>query len=153
MRQTAGTSVRVSQTIRAQPERLFRAWTDPNELQHWWRMEGEGWAFAGAVLELRVGGRYQLAMTSPEGKKYVAAGVYRDVYAPTRLAFTWDWEDPEQRVGETLVTVEFKAIGRDSTEVVITHERFDDAKRAEGHKSGWGQLLRLLGHMVEDETT
>ena len=144
------TSVRVSQIIRATTERLFRAWTDPDELQHWWRMEGDGWAFAHASLDLRVGGRYELAMTSPDGQLHVAAGVYREVRPPTRLAFTWDWENPAHRMGETLVTVDLKPVERASTEVVITHERFADAKRADSHERGWSQLLRLLNHMIED---
>jgi uncharacterized protein YndB with AHSA1/START domain len=150
MTNPARTAVRVSQTIRATPERLFRAWTDPNELRHWWRMEGEGWAFARAALDVRVGGRYELAMMSPDGKAHVAVGVYRDVRPPTLLAFTWDWEDPEHRVGETLVTVEFKETGPDATDVVITHERFTDPKRVDSHEHGWSQLLRLLDHMMED---
>jgi len=144
------TSVRVSQIIRATTERLFRAWTDPDELQHWWRMEGDGWAFAHASLDVRVGGRYELAMTSPDGQLHVAAGVYREVRPPTRLAFTWDWEAPEHRMGETLVTVELKPVERSATEVVITHERFTDAKRADSHERGWSQLLRLLNHMIEE---
>lgn len=144
------TSVRVSQIIRATAERLFRAWTDPDELQHWWRMEGDGWAFAHASLDVRVGGRYELAMTSPDGQLHVAAGVYREVRPPTRLAFTWDWEDPEHRMGETLVTVDLKPVERSATEVVITHERFVDTKRADSHERGWSQLLRLLNHMMED---
>ena len=144
------TAVRVSQIIRATKGRLFRAWTDPDELQHWWRMEGDGWAFAHASLDVRVGGRYELAMTSPDGQLHVAAGVYREVRAPTRLAFTWDWEDPEHRMGETLVTVELKPVERSATEVVITHERFTDTKRADSHERGWSQLLRLLNHMIEE---
>jgi uncharacterized protein YndB with AHSA1/START domain len=144
------TSVRVSQTIRATPERLFRAWTDPNELRHWWRMEDEGWAFARALLDVRVGGRYELAMSAPDGTLHVAAGVYRDVRPPTRLAFTWDWEDPEHRLGETLVTVDFKPTSVLATDVVITHERFTDPKRADSHERGWIQLLRLLDHMTKD---
>ena len=144
------TSVRVSQTIRATPDRLFRAWTNPSELQHWWRMEEKGWTFAHASLDVRVGGRYELAMTSPEGTTYVAVGSYKEVQPPSRLVFTWDWEDEEHRMGETLVTVDFKPVGRGSTDVVITHERFPDPKRAESHENGWGQLLRLLNSSIED---
>jgi uncharacterized protein YndB with AHSA1/START domain len=153
MTQTTHTSVRVSQTIRATPERLFRAWTDPNELRHWWRMEDEGWAFARASLDVRVGGRYELAMSDPDGRVHVAVGVYRDVRPPTRLAFTWDWEDPEHRLGETLVTVDFTPASSGTTDVVITHERFTDSKRADSHERGWIQLLRLLDHLIEEPQT
>lgn len=143
-------AVRVTQTIRASQERLFQAWTNPEELAAWWRMDEPGWAFSDATIDLRVGGRYRLGMTSPDGKTHVAVGVYREVQRPTRLAFTWDWEDAESRVGETLVTVEFKKVSGDTTEVVLTHERFADAARAESHKRGWTQLLTLLDRAMQE---
>lgn len=141
---TTSNSVRVAQMIRADRARLFRAWTDPDELRNWWRMSGEGWAFGSASVDLKVGGAYRLGMTSPDGKSHVAFGIYREVDPPTRLAFTWDWEDPGSKVGETLVTVDFSDAGNGLTEVAITHERFPDAARATGHERGWADLLRLL---------
>lgn len=144
-------SLRLTQTIRADAERLFRAWTDPKELRHWWRMEGEGWSFAEASIDLRVGGRYRLGMTSPEGKTHVAVGEYVEIERPTRLAFTWDWENPASSVGDTLVTVEFKPAAGGNTEVVLTHERFAEAERVANHERGWSQLLRLLDNLVEQQ--
>lgn len=137
-------SLRVSRNIRADADTLFRAWTDPQALMHWWRQEGDGWAFAEASVDLRVGGRYRLGMTGPDGKTHVAVGVYREVQRPVRLVFTWEWEDPASRVGDTLVTVEFKNAGGNQTEVVVTHERFADAPRRGRHEQGWTGLLRLL---------
>ncbi|HEY7895236.1 MAG TPA: SRPBCC domain-containing protein [Gemmatimonadaceae bacterium] len=152
MSTTTPNAVRVTQTIHASPERLFDAWTTPGELAAWWRMDEPGWAFAGATVDLRVGGAYRLGMTSPDGKSHVAVGVYREVQRPTRLAFTWDWENPESRVGDTLVTVEFKKVSTDTTEVVLTHERFPDAARASGHERGWTQLLSLLDRATREHT-
>jgi len=111
---------------------------------HWWRLEGDGWAFAEASMDLRVGGRYRLGMTGPDGKTHVAVGAYQEVRRPVRLVFTWDWEDPASRVGDTLVTVEFKNADRNQTEVIVTHERFVDAARKGRHEQGWTALLRLL---------
>ena len=145
---TATLSLRVSRTIRASREALFRAWTDPEELQHWWRQEGDGWAFAGASVDLRVGGRYQLGMTGPDGRSHVAGGVYREVVPPARLVFTWEWEDPTNRVGDTVVTVEFRDLGPHRTELVLTHERFTDAARMGRHQEGWTELFNLLERYV-----
>jgi len=153
MKTATANSLQVSRTIAASPERLFRAWTDPKELEHWWRMEGDGWAFAGAEVDVRVGGRYRLGMKDPDGKTHVAVGVYREVKRPTRLAFTWDWEDPESRVGETLVTIDFKDVGGHRTEVVLTHERFPDQARAVRHEQGWTQLLKLLNGYSQEKRT
>jgi len=141
------TTLSLSRVIRADADTLFRAWTDPGELMHWWRMEGDGWSFAGATIDLRVGGAYRLGMNAPDGQTHVAFGVYREIDRPARLVFTWDWEDAP--MGETLVTVEFKAAGRDQTEVVITHERFADAERIARHEHGWTALLRLLELFVD----
>ena len=151
MNATATNSLQVSQTIRADADRLFRAWTDPEQLVHWWRMDADGWAFAGASIDLKVGGKYRLGMTSPEGKTHVAFGEYREIQRPTRLAFTWNWENPAESVGETLVTVEFKSAGKNMTEVVLTHDRFSDAARAASHEQGWTQLLRLLDRAMKEE--
>ncbi|HTE45417.1 MAG TPA: SRPBCC domain-containing protein [Gemmatimonadaceae bacterium] len=153
MTTAATNSLRVSQTIRASRERLFRAWTEPEQLMQWWRMEGDGWAFADASLDLRVGGAYRLGMTDPDGKTHTAVGIYREVDPPERLSFTWDWEDEAHRVGETLVTVEFHSTTDTMTEVILTHERFADAARVDGHERGWMQLLRLLDHMTQDTST
>jgi uncharacterized protein YndB with AHSA1/START domain len=78
-------SLRLSRIIRADAATLFRAWTDPEELSQWWRQEKDGWAFAGASIDLRVGGRYRLGMTDPDGRKHFAVGLYREIRPPVRL--------------------------------------------------------------------
>ncbi len=122
-------SLRLSRIIRADAATLFRAWTDPEEL-------------------LRVGGRYRLGMTDPDGRKHFAVGLYREIRPPVRLVFTWDWEEPAIRVGDTVVTVEFTDAVGDRTEVVLTHERFTDPARMGRHQEGWTDLLNLLQRHV-----
>ena len=141
-------SLRVSRIIHADAETLFRAWTDPRELARWWRQEGDGWAFAGASVDLRVGGRYRLGMSGPDGRTHVASGVYREVQRPVRLVFTWEWEDPTSRAGDTVVTVEFKDAGHGRTEVVLTHEGFAEEARMGRHRVGWLELLSLLERAI-----
>lgn len=147
---TGSHALRISRRIRATRERLFAAWTDPAELQHWWRMEEPGWSFAGAELDLRIGGAYRLGMTAPDGCTHVAVGVYREIDPPARLVFTWDWDDPSHRVGATLVSVDLIDAGRGFTDVVITHVRFGQARHATTHERGWGQLLQLLDHHLTE---
>jgi len=57
-------------------------------------------------------------MTGPDVRIHVAVGVYREVQRPMRRVFTWEWEDSTNRVGGTVVTVEFKDAGGDRTELV-----------------------------------
>lgn len=140
----ANATLRVSRLIRADAETLFRAWTDPRELMHWWCQEPDGWTFAGASIDLRVGGGYRLGMTDPDGRTHVAVGVYREVQRPTRLVFTWDWENPANSVGETLVSIELIPTGDNQTHLTLTHERLPDAARMGRHEQGWRELLNLL---------
>lgn len=138
----------ITRTIQATRERVFQAWTDPEHLLNWWGAD-EGWTTPIAEVDLRVGGRYRLAMQDPEQEHpYVVGGVYREITPPERLAFTWTWEkrpgdDPDWTPAETLVTLEF--IERNgTTELALTHERFPDTHMRDEHNSGWtGALDRL----------
>lgn len=143
----SGHSVTVARVIPADAGALFRAWIDPDALAGWWSQQGDGWQFAGAEVDARVGGRYRLGMSGPDGRKHVATGEYREIDPPRRLVFTWDWEDPDPTVGETLVTVEFRPLAS-ATEVVVTHDRFAEAARKNRHRQGWVELLQLLERTV-----
>ena len=87
-------------------------------------------------------------MEDEEGVIHTALGVYREVDAPNRLVYTWDWEG-EHSVGETLVSVDFLPEGG-STLVIVTHEEFPAAEAAEGHRQGWIACLGLLAGLFED---
>jgi uncharacterized protein YndB with AHSA1/START domain len=137
-------SLRVSKTIRADPERLFQAWTDPKHLAQWWHLSGEGWTFSEATVDLREGGRYRLGMRGPDGKEYVAVGEYIEIRRPTRLVFSWHWLTASGRGPETLVTVEFHSTSSHETEVVLTHIRVSEENTRAGFERGWNQLLFVL---------
>ena len=92
-------------------------------------------------VDLSVGGRYRLRMESPKGNVHTAVGVYREIERPSRLVYTWDWE--EESIGETIVTVEFNDLG-DSTEVVLSHELFPNVEAKAGHEEGWVSCLNQL---------
>ncbi len=137
-----GISLSITRTIRAPREKVFRAWTDPDELVKWWGPEG--CSSPGAEIDLRPGGRYRIAMRTPENKEIYSLGEYREVAAPERLVFTWIWEGPPEMAGvETLITLEFREKG-DSTEITITHERFPTEKDRENHEWGWNSSLDCL---------
>lgn len=135
------TSLRVSRVIKADAETVFRAWTEAEQLKQW--SCPEGLTVADAQVDLSVGGRYRIRMENPEGKVHTAIGVYRQIEPPRRLVYTWDWEEEESRVGETLVTVEFNDLG-DSTEVVLRHELFPSAEAKAAHEQGWTSCLNRL---------
>jgi len=144
---TRGTEITLNlrRIFKAPREKVFRAWTDPEELKKWWGPEG--YATPSAEVDLRVGGKYRLGMRKlPDGEIFYLSGIYREVRPPESLVYTWRWEaQPEH--GETLVTVEFREV-RDSTEVVLTHERFPTQKARDDHNRGWSGCLDRLAKLL-----
>jgi uncharacterized protein YndB with AHSA1/START domain len=135
---TASLSLR--RTFQASRERVFRAWTTPEEIARW---KGPGDRTTPVVeVDLRVGGAYRVHMRSPDGGEMRLVGVYREVDPPKKLVYTWSWEtNPE--MGETLVTVEFIERGR-ATEVVLKHDLFPADEVRDQHAQGWhGSLDKL----------
>jgi uncharacterized protein YndB with AHSA1/START domain len=73
----------------------------------------------------------------------VVTGVYRDITPPHRLSFTWRWEGAEPAEPVTLVTVRFDT-HPEGTELILTHERFNNAASRDQHATGWNGCLNQL---------
>jgi uncharacterized protein YndB with AHSA1/START domain len=139
-------AVVIRRVFPASRERLFRAWTDPVELMGWF--SPAGYRNASAETEVRVGGRYRISMQKlPDGVPFYASGEYRTVEFPSRLVFSWTWEDPAENVRDSIVTVELVERG-DGTEVVLTHELVPLEKQ-ESHAHGWRSILAKLAERIE----
>lgn len=134
------TALVVRRTLAAPRERVFRAWTQPEELKRW-SAPGD-YGIPVAQVDLRVGGGYRIEMQAPTGQRHRAVGVYREVRPPERLVYTWSWEE-DPAMGETVVTVEFLDRGA-STEVVLTHDLFPNAEARAQHEQGWSSCLDRL---------
>jgi uncharacterized protein YndB with AHSA1/START domain len=143
MTETA-TALRLERGYAAAPERVFDAWTNPEVLRRWWAA-GPDWECPEADVDLRVGGRYRLAMRTPAGETHVVGGEYTEIERPGRLVYTWAWEDGDGT--ESRVTVEFRADG-DGTTVVITHAGLSSEESRDQHAHGWAACLDNLGRRV-----
>ncbi len=137
-------SLRLVRTIKAAPEKVFAAWTDPQALKRW-MAPGDDMAVTVAETDLRAGGRYRIVMREAGGTEHRVGGVYRDIKPGRRLVFTWAWESEPER--ETLVKVELRKKGA-GTELTLTHTGFADEASRDRHDHGWigciGRLERLM---------
>ena len=88
------TITRVVETDRAT---LWRLWTDPSELGHWFHPSGMHTPTESISVDLREGGRYRYDMVHDDtGDRVATGGVYLEVVEPERLVFTWaNPADPE----------------------------------------------------------
>lgn len=140
--QTQGLALTVRRTYAADRERVFRAFTEPKELMQWF--SPEGMTTPEVTLDLKVGGAFRIVMQAPDGSQHIASGTYREIRRPERVVCTWRWEGGmASHKGETLLTIELVARGKD-TEVVLTHEGFPDEDARAQHDKGWTSTLACL---------
>ncbi len=147
-------AVRVSRLLKAPRERVFAAWTTPADILKWF--SPETCRIISAEADLRVGGSYHFRVANAEYGELDLRGVYRDVKAPAKLAFTWSWSgSPELEFGETLVKVNF-ADKEGFTEVQLTHGGFPNMQLRNDHEHGWrgclDKLETLLGAGSADQS-
>ncbi len=142
-------SLNFVRTYSAAPEKVWRAWTDPQALRQWWNQAGNpDWR---AELDVRVGGRYRILMRGPDGRDHEVTGVYREVVPHRRLVFTWTVPRsvPElpRLSGESLVTVTLRLLDGGGTELEFRQEpMFDPSARG-----GWIGALDRLKQFLQDE--
>ena len=139
-------SLTLSRSYPVAPEKVWRAWTDPEAIKRWWGPGNEPVSLA--ELDVRVGGRFRIVFGGPEGKAHECAGVYREVVPNRKLVFTWTWPNstPER---ESLVTITLRAAGK-GTELVFLHEQFFDETIRDDHKRGWSGALDKLQRFLQD---
>jgi len=135
----------VRKMIPASREEVFSAWTDPKSIRQW--MCPGDITEAEAQLDVRVGGAYRIIMKGKD-KNHHHSGVYQVVDRPARLVFTWNTAGTgNQEIlaanQETLVTVELHARG-ESTELVLTHERFPTSEARDRYQGGWSTIADKL---------
>jgi uncharacterized protein YndB with AHSA1/START domain len=129
----------VRRTIAAAPERLFDAWTRPEQLRQWWGPAGV--TCTAAEIDLRPGGSYRIANQFPGGRVLWISGEFFCIERPRELGYTWrlgSQHEPYERV-----TVRFERRGP-HTEVIVTHERIRDVTDRERHEQGWAGCLQGL---------
>lgn len=137
-------SLSLVRILKAAPEKVFAAWTEPQALKRW-MAPNAAMEVTVAEADAKPGGRYRIVMREADGTEHRVGGVYREIEPGRKLSFTWAWESTPER--ETLVTVELRPNGA-GTELTLTHTQFADAAARDMHNQGWigciGQLERLM---------
>jgi uncharacterized protein YndB with AHSA1/START domain len=133
--------------IRATPERLFQAWTDPIQLMQWWGPAGV--ECIDAHIDLRVGGSYGIANRLPDGAILWITGTVEAVEPPRYLAYSWH-AGPQDGAFER-VTVRFEPAGT-HTEVLVVHQRIPTDDLRQQHQAGWAGCLDGLERYLHDQS-
>ena len=147
MTATPGT-VTLHRVLRAPPERVYRAFLDPDAMCKWLPPHG----FTGRVLQqdLRVGGSYRMQFTNlGNGQVHSFGGEYLELVPGERIVNT-DRFDAPNLLGEMRTTINLKAVSV-GTELRVVQEGIPAAIPVEGCYLGWQESLQLLTLLVEPE--
>ena len=141
-------TVRLHRVLCAPPERVYRAFLDPDAMVKWSPPHG----FTAKVHELdaRVGGIYRMSFTNlSNGQSHSFGGRYLELIPNERIRHT-DAFDDTNLPGEMIMTAEFRktVVG---TEVSIVQEGIPDSIPTAACYLGWQQSLHLLALLVEAE--
>ena len=125
---------------------VFKAYTTPDLVKRWWHANrGE---MKVAEIDLRVGGRWRYAMTTPDGQEVAFHGEYREIVPSERIVSTEVYEMPGVPEPEgTLNTATFtEADGRTRLEILVEapSKEIRDAIIESGMEEGLQDALDLL---------
>jgi uncharacterized protein YndB with AHSA1/START domain len=135
-------TVHIVRLLDAPRERVWQAWTDPEELARWWWPQRFETTYE---VDLQEGGTYRFrTIDLPDMGTLDLSGTFLGVLAPERLAYTWQWL-PDDHV--THVTVELTDLGR-RTELCVRHHELVSPEDRENHTKGWNDCLDRLGPYV-----
>ena len=131
-------------------ERLYRAWTEPDDIMKWFGRDAA--SLNSVELDLREGGRVCFEFKTTEHFRSAIEGVCKTVKENQCIAFTWchvvvSKGGDETRSPESLVTVMFEAEGA-GTRVRLRHEGIhqDDTRQNVGE--GWNNSFALLQEII-----
>ena len=141
-------TIRLHRVLRSSPERVYRAFFDPDAMVKWLPPNG----FTGKVLAMdaRVGGSYRMSFTNfTTGSSHSFGGTYLELVPGERIRYTDAFDDPNLP-GAMQVTVALKKVSC-GTELEITQEGVPDVIPIEACYLGWQESLVLLAKLVEAE--
>ncbi|MDC0661413.1 SRPBCC family protein [Marinobacter sp. SS21] len=143
-----GNTIRLHRVLRGTPERVYRAFTDPEAMVKWLPPHG----FTGKVDEMdaRVGGGYRMSFTNfSTGKQHAFGGRYVELKPGELIRYTDQFDDPNLP-GQMQVTVSLKPV-LCGTELTVVQEGLPEAIPVEFCYQGWQESLNLLALLVDPE--
>jgi uncharacterized protein YndB with AHSA1/START domain len=100
-----------TRTINFPIELVFKAWSEPNHLQHWWGPKGFTNTFN--EFDFRVGGKWSFIMHGPDKGNYVNEVEFIKIEKPTLIA----WKRHSKPLFQILAT--FEKLSNNSTKIVF----------------------------------
>lgn len=141
-------TIRLHRVLPAKPERVYRAFIDPDAKVKW--LPPYGFTCKVHHHDARVGGTYKMAFANfTTGNSHSWTGEFVELVPNQRVRYTDRFDDPNMP-GEMHVTVDINEVFC-GTEINITQEGVPDVIPAAGCYLGWQESLTQLAMLVNPE--
>lgn len=146
------TELTISRLVDAPRAAVWRAWSEPENLEEWWCPRPRRAEFQ--QFDMRPGGALNTIMRGPEGEEQVVNGAFLEIVPQERIVFTTlltgDWCPTEPFLPMTaIITMTDEGAGTRYSARVL-HKNAEDCRkhREMGFSEGWGAVIRQLGQVA-----
>jgi uncharacterized protein YndB with AHSA1/START domain len=140
--------VQFHRVLRAAPEKVYRAFLDPDAMVKW--LPPNGFTAKVHHMEPKVGGTHKMSFTNfTTGRSHSFGGEYLELVPHERIRYTDRFEDPNLP-GEMHTTITLRKVFC-GTELNVVQEGLPAVIPPEACCLGWQESLTLLAKLVEAE--
>jgi uncharacterized protein YndB with AHSA1/START domain len=141
-------TIRLHRVLRANPQRVYRAFLDPAAMAKW--LPPYGFTCTVHHMDAQVGGTYKMSFTNfTTGHGHSFGGEYRELVPFETIRYTDRFDDPNLP-GQMQTTVTFKPVSC-GTELNVVQEGLPEVIPLEMCYLGWQESLAQLAKLVEPE--
>jgi uncharacterized protein YndB with AHSA1/START domain len=142
-----GRELQIVHVFDAPRERVFQAWTDPDEVSRWWAPAGFEVAPGSVQIEAQVGGRCDLTMIDArDGTAYPMRARILELEVPKLIVLRADPIPEEGIPHPTINRVTFEAVGH-RTRMTFTAGPYPDEVFADS-ETGWNSIVSRLDQLL-----
>ncbi len=137
--------VRITRVFNATPERLWQAYTDPEQIVRWW---------ADTVVDkhdFRVGGSWRFVSDGQDGKEHAFRGEFKEIEEPRKLVRTFEYEPVAGHVMVESLILEPQDEGKTLVTTISKYDNVGDLEgmvgmgMEHGATAGLDRLAKLVG--------
>lgn len=144
----AANTVRLHRVLRSTPEKIYRAFLDPDAFARW--LPPNGFTAKIHRMDAKVGGAYKMSFTNfTSGHGHSFGGTYLELTPHDHIRYSSTFDDPNL-AGEMQTTISLKKVSC-GTELNIVQEGIPEMIPVEACYLGWQESLLFLAKLVEPE--
>jgi uncharacterized protein YndB with AHSA1/START domain len=140
--------IQLHRVLRAKPEKIFRAFLDPDAMSKW--IPPFGFTCKVHHMDPKVGGTFRMSFKNfSTEQSHSFGGEYRELVPGKLIRYTDKFDDPNLP-GEMVVTVALKQVSC-GTDISIVQAGIPDVIPLEMCYLGWQESLVQLANLVEPD--